>query len=187
MGYLDRFTVGDRQRGDDRALREHLSRSLEEATGWLRRLCADGARRDASAGPGRPDPLAPARLQQLAEVTRRADELAGVAEDLAHARSGYWGLRTDQEAAAEDERRLALVLQFDDAMEAEVDGVVRAVSAVVDAAAPPAVELGAALTTLDERLATLHQRLRQREELLRNPERVGWPEHTPPTGRPAKE
>jgi hypothetical protein len=173
MGFRDRDVVGDRQRGDDRALREHLARSLEEARGWLRRLCADAARHD----------LPAARLQQLAEVTRRADELGGVAEDLAHARSGYWGLRDDQEAAAEDERRLALVLQFDDGLETEVDGLVRAVGAVVDAAAPPAADLGAALATLDERLATLHQRLRQREELLRNPERVGWPEHTPPTGR----
>ncbi|MBI5482434.1 MAG: hypothetical protein HY906_26500 [Deltaproteobacteria bacterium] len=177
MGILDRYVVGDRQRGDDRALREHLARALEDAGGWLRRLCADAARRE----------LPPARLQQLAEITRRADELGGVAEDLAHARSGCWGLRTDGEALAEDERRLSLVLQFDDAMEADVDGLVRAVGAVVDAAAPPAADLGAALAMLDERLATLHQRLRQREELLRNPERVGWPEHTPPTGRPPKE
>jgi hypothetical protein len=177
MGFLDRYVVGDRQRGDDRALREHLARALEDAGGWLKRLCADAARRE----------LPPGRLQQLAEITRRADELGGVAHDLAHARGGYWGLRTDGEAAAEDERRLALVLQFDDAMEADVDGLLRSASAVVDAAAPPAADLGAALTALDERLATLHQRLRQREELLRNPERVGRPEHTPPTGRPAKE
>jgi hypothetical protein len=177
MGYLERYTVGDRERGDDRALREHLARALEDASGWLRRLCADAARRE----------LQPGRLQQLAEVTRRADELAGVAEDLAHARSGYWGLHTDRQALAEDERRLALVLEFDDAMESDVDGLVRAVGALVDAAAPPATDLPAALAALDERLATLHQRLRQRDELLRNPERVGWPEHAPPTGRPPKE
>jgi hypothetical protein len=177
MSFLDRYVAGDRQRGDDRALREHLARALDDASGWLKRLCADVARRE----------VAPARLQQLAEITRRADELGGVAEDLAHARSGYWGLHTEGEAAAEDERRLSLVLQFDDAMETDVDALVRAVGAVVDAAAPPANDLAAALAVLDERLATLHQRLRQREELLRNPERVGWPEHAPPTGRPAKE
>jgi len=174
MGILDRYVVGDRERGDDRALREHLARALEDASGWLRRLCADAARRE----------LPPARLQQLSEIMRRGDELAGVAVDLAHARAGYWGLRTDGEAQAEDERRLSLVLQFDDAMEADVDGLVRAVGAVVDAAAPPAADLAAALAVLDQRLETLHQRLRQRDELLRNPELVGWPEHTPPTGRP---
>jgi hypothetical protein len=173
MGILDRYVVGDRQRGDDRELREHLARALEEASGWLRRLCADAARRE----------LPPARLQQLGEIVRRGDELAGVAADLAHARAGYWGLHLDGEAQAEDERRLSLVLQFDDAMEGDVDTLVRAVGAVVDAAAPPATDLAAALAILDERLATLHQRLRQRDELLRNPDRVGWPEHTPPTGR----
>ena len=177
MGFLDRYVVGDQQRGDDRVLREQLARALDDAGGWLKRLCADAARRE----------LPPARLQQLAEITRRADELSGVAEDLAHARSGYWGLRTDGDSLAEDERRLSLVLQFDDAMESDVDALVRAVGGVVDAAAPPATDLGGALAMLDERLATLHQRLRQREELLRNPERVGWPENAPPTGRPPKE
>lgn len=170
MGFLEGLKPGEKRRDDDKALREHLARRLNDVTQKLRQVAAHAGRAKLSLD----------KLQPVVEINRRHDELDRMSSELQHASYGDWGYRGGKdkhEKRRDDDHRLALVAEFDETLDADVNALAAAADQL-DRAASSGGDLAAGLGALDGHLTQLRARLRQREELLKNPERTDWPDQS---------